>query len=84
MPAATLKLIAYGKVIDNDEKTAIDYGLKDGDFIVAMSQKAKPKPKVVEPPKPDPEPKETNPPANVAAPDNKPPENPPATNPPVA
>lgn len=38
------KLIAYGKVMDN-EKTIADYQLKDGDFVVLMTQKAKPAPK---------------------------------------
>ena len=36
LKAETLKLIAYGKVLDSDEKTTNDYGIKDGDFIVAM------------------------------------------------
>ena len=45
LEAAALKLIAYGKVLDNDEKTATDYSLKEGDFIVAMVQKKKPAPK---------------------------------------
>lgn len=45
MAADTLKLIAYGKVLDKDENTAASYNLKEGDFVVAMTQKAKPKPK---------------------------------------
>jgi hypothetical protein len=45
LPADTLKLIAYGKVLEADEKTAADYNIKEGDFIVAMQQKAKPAPK---------------------------------------
>ena len=53
LKAETLKLIAYGKVLDSDEKSTADYGIKDGDFIVAMQQKAKPQPK----PKPAAEPK---------------------------
>ena len=44
LKAETLKLIAYGKVLDSDDKKASDYNLKEGDFIVAMQQKAKPKP----------------------------------------
>lgn len=36
MAADTLKLIAYGKVLDSDDKAATEYNLKDGDFIVAM------------------------------------------------
>lgn len=44
MNAATLKLIAYGKVLGSDEQKASEHNLKEGDFIVAMVQKAK-KPK---------------------------------------
>ena len=44
MNASTLKLIAYGKVLANDEQKASEHNLKEGDFIVAMVQKAK-KPK---------------------------------------
>jgi len=46
-------LIAYGKVLDSDDKTAGDYNIKENDFIVAMVQKAKPppKPKAEEPKK---------------------------------
>jgi hypothetical protein len=51
LKADSLKLIAYGKVLEPDEKLATDYSLKEGDFIVAMVQKAKPvaKPKAEEP-----------------------------------
>ena len=45
MKAESLKLIAYGKVLDSDEKKAKEYNLKEGDFIVAMVQKGKPKKK---------------------------------------
>lgn len=45
LAADTLKLIAYGKVLDSDEKAASEYALKEGDFVVAMQQKAKPAPK---------------------------------------
>ena len=45
LKADTLKLIAYGKVLEDDEKTAADYSIKENDFIVAMVQKAKPAPK---------------------------------------
>jgi hypothetical protein len=31
-----LKLIAYGKVLDSDDKSVKDFALKEGDFIVAM------------------------------------------------
>lgn len=34
--ADNLKLIAYGKVLDSDEKTAGDYNIKENDFVVAM------------------------------------------------
>ena len=36
LAADTLKLIAYGKVLEADEKLASDYNIKEGDFIVAM------------------------------------------------
>lgn len=45
LKAETLKLIAYGKVLEDDEKTTVDYSIKENDFIVAMVQKAKPAPK---------------------------------------
>ena len=48
MKADSLKLIAYGKVLEPDEKLASDFSLKEGDFIVAMVQKAKPAPKAKE------------------------------------
>ena len=41
MKSDTLKLIAYGKVLDSDDKAASEYNIKEGDFIVAMTQKAK-------------------------------------------
>lgn len=63
MAADTLKLIAYGKVLDSDEKVATDYNLKEGDFIVAMVQKAKPAPKKKEEP-----PAQTQPPVAEAQP----------------
>lgn len=44
LEAAKLKLIAYGKVLDSDEKSVKDFALKEGDFIVAMVQKTKPAP----------------------------------------
>ena len=34
--ADTLKLIAYGKVLDKDDNLAKEYNLKEGDFVVAM------------------------------------------------
>jgi hypothetical protein len=45
MKADSLKLIAYGKVLEPDEKIASDFSLKEGDFIVAMVQKGAPKDK---------------------------------------
>lgn len=39
MQADLQKLIAYGKVLGEDEKTLKDYGIKDGDFIVIMISK---------------------------------------------
>ena len=60
MESEKLKLIAYGKVLDSDDKKVAEFNLKEGDFIVAMVQKAKPKPAAkpadapkVEPPKND-------------------------------
>lgn len=49
LKADSLKLIAYGKVLQSDDQKASEYNLKEGDFIVAMVQKAKP----VAKPKPD-------------------------------
>lgn len=40
-----MKLIAYGKVMDDDSKQLKDYSIKEGDFIVVMVSKAKPAPK---------------------------------------
>lgn len=45
MSADSLKLIAYGKVLDKDDSTAAEYSIKENDFIVAMVQKKKPEPK---------------------------------------
>jgi hypothetical protein len=39
MPAESLKLIAYGKVMEPEEKTLDDFKIKDGDFVVVMVQK---------------------------------------------
>lgn len=44
MPAESQKLIAYGKVMDDSEKTLKDYKITEGGFIVVMVQKAKPAP----------------------------------------
>ena len=48
LKAEDLKLIAFGKILDNDSKLASEIPLKDNDNIVAMT---KPKPKKA-PPKP--------------------------------
>ena len=62
-----MKLIAYGKVLDSDEKTAGDFNIKENDFIVAMVQKARPPPKAkVEEPKKE-EVKKEEAPATTAA-----------------
>jgi len=45
MKADSLRIIAYGKVLDQDNKTASECALKEGDFVVAMVQKPKPAPK---------------------------------------
>ena len=70
MAADTLKLIAYGKVLDKDDNLASSYNLKEGDFVVAMVQKKKPEPKA-------------KPAEPVAAPVQPTAEVPAATNPPV-
>lgn len=44
-----MKLIAYGKVMEDDSKAMKDYSIKDGDFIVVMISKAKPPAKVTKP-----------------------------------
>lgn len=64
MPAESQKLIAYGKVLADEAQTLRDYNIKDGDFIVVMVQKAKPKPK--EPAASD-KPQNANAPLNVQA-----------------
>lgn len=39
LTASNLRLIAYGKVMDDNEKSLSDYSIKEGDFLVAMVQK---------------------------------------------
>lgn len=39
MPADSQKLIAYGKVLEDDSKTLKDYSIKEGDFLVVMVSK---------------------------------------------
>lgn len=70
IPAATCKLIAYGKVLEPETKKASEFDLAEGKFLVAMTQKAKPAPK----PKPaeeakaeDPVPGVSSAPATTAA-----------------
>lgn len=41
-PAETQKLIAYGKVMDDDAKTMTQYSVQENGFIVLMTQKARP------------------------------------------
>lgn len=41
MAADNLKIIAYGKVMDNDEKSLAEYNIKEGDFMVVMNAPAK-------------------------------------------
>ena len=66
-----LKLIAYGKVLDSDDKKVAEFNLKEGDFIVAMVQKAKPKPAA----KPADKPKEEAPKAEEKKEEEKPAQN---------
>lgn len=42
MAAETQKLIAYGKVMDDGEKTVSDYKIVENGFIVVMAVKPKP------------------------------------------
>ena len=39
MQADLMKLIAYGKVMEDDNKTLKDYTIKEGDFLVVMVSK---------------------------------------------
>jgi hypothetical protein len=39
MQADLMKLIAYGKVMEDDNKTLKDYSIKEGDFLVVMISK---------------------------------------------
>jgi Ubiquitin family len=39
MQADLMKLIAYGKVMDDDNKTLEGYSIKEGDFLVVMISK---------------------------------------------
>lgn len=34
-----MKLIAYGKILEDGTKKVTEYGIKEGDFIVVMIQK---------------------------------------------
>ena len=42
MQADLMKLIAYGKVMEDDNKTLKEYSIKEGDFIVVMISKVNP------------------------------------------
>lgn len=39
MAADSQKLIAYGKVLEDDNKTLKEYSIKEGDFLVVMVAK---------------------------------------------
>jgi hypothetical protein len=39
MVADMTKLIAYGKVLEDDNKSMKDYSIKEGDFLVVMVSK---------------------------------------------
>jgi uncharacterized ubiquitin-like protein YukD len=41
MQADLLKLIAYGKVMEDDNKNLKDYSIKEGDFLVVMVAKVR-------------------------------------------
>lgn len=51
MPAETLKVVFKGKTLNNDDSIE-KIGIKDTDFVVCMSQVAKPAPKPKEESKP--------------------------------
>ncbi len=42
MPADGQTLIAYGKKLDDNEKTLAEYNIKENDFLVIMIAKPKP------------------------------------------
>lgn len=39
MAADSMKLIAYGKVLEDDAKSLKEYAIKEGDFLVVMIAK---------------------------------------------
>jgi hypothetical protein len=41
MQADLMKLIAYGKVLDDDAKQLKDFSIKENDFIVVMISKVR-------------------------------------------
>jgi len=51
MPADSLKIVFKGKTVNNED-TIEKLGIKETDFIVVMSQVAKPPPKAKEETKP--------------------------------
>ena len=42
LPADSMKLIAYGKVMEDDNKSLKEYSIKEGDFLVVMIAKVFP------------------------------------------
>ena len=42
LPADSMKLIAYGKVMEDDNKSLKEYSIKEGDFLVVMIAKVLP------------------------------------------
>ncbi len=41
MQADLMKLIAYGKVMEDDNKNLKEYSIKEGDFLVVMISKVR-------------------------------------------
>jgi hypothetical protein len=39
MPAKALKLISVGKVLEKQDQTLAEYGVKEGGFLVVMQEK---------------------------------------------
>ena len=39
MEGDTLRLIAYGKIMEPDDKTLADFEIKDGDYLVVINSK---------------------------------------------
>lgn len=47
MQADLMKLIAYGKVMEDDNKNLKEYSIKEGDFLVVMISKVRSKQLIV-------------------------------------